>query len=99
MIENLDLMKRKSLMELEIDESSSRLATFRLRAKDQTDQLSEIPILETEIAELRKQLAAVQKEIEMLTLISPCAGVIYPSPSRPPQLDPRSFLNQWHGSR
>jgi putative peptide zinc metalloprotease protein len=98
MIENLDLIKRNSMMEVEIDEKSSRLATLRLRAKDETDQLPELPILETEIAELRKQLAALEREIKMLTLISPCAGVIYPAPPRRPQLDPRSFLNQWHGS-
>jgi putative peptide zinc metalloprotease protein len=97
-IENLDLIRKHSLMKIDIDEKSSRLATLQLRAKDETDQLPELPILETEIAELHRQLATLEQEIDSLTLVSPCTGIVYPGPPRPPQLDPLSFLNQWHGS-
>jgi putative peptide zinc metalloprotease protein len=96
-IENIDLLKQRSLLEKEVEEKSSRLAALRVREKDESDPVPEIPVLETEICELGKQLKALVLEFNRLEVRSPVEGIVYAMPPRPPRLDPNSFLNQWHG--
>ncbi len=91
-LENPEIRHRFEMTRLRLDRAKNQLKLLESRVNEAPEIATEIEVAQKNVAAARASLVVHQRELELLNVVAPSSGVIYPAPERVSQASFNDFI-------